>query len=126
MIAITVFLYITGVAVFLSVLLGYMWLTTWQYREKFGIHSVIALIVPVVCLLSIPVVADALGTTLTYPLKWVVLAVVFVLCIATIALATVFSIIKYRIEDYDPNYAAFGAVSSYSIILAVLSLIFIL
>ena len=106
----------------LGSLIAYLWLFTWQYLERFCAITLLALLVPGICFgvtLCFAYFLNVQGIGGIY--RGVATMVTITLCLITIIIAAMFSIKKYREEDYDPNYAAFGIVCVYSVALATFS-----
>ena len=102
-----------------GLLLFYMRYLTWCFFDKFNfINTLMSISFSILCL--IPYVAVAVGVreyVVSVMAKGIVNALVALICIATIVTAYAHSIKKYRAEGISPNYAAFGIVCGYSILM---------
>ena len=122
MFTILTIIHILFVCAALGSLLAYLWLFTWQHLDGFCATTLLALFVPSVCFgvtLCFAYFLNVQGIGNIY--RGVATIVMMILCLIAIIVAAVLSIPKYREEDCEPNYAAFGIVCVYSIALATAS-----
>jgi len=110
-------------AVLMVLILG-MWGFSWMDTDDFEPEALLSLILPVILSASAFATAWGVGSMAPSSAKTVVLIADSVMLAASIAAAAVFSIKEYREEGCEPNYAAFGIVAGYSIILTVVSVLF--
>ena len=126
MVATTICLYIMGVAVFLCIMHMYMWLSTWSLRDRAGGVAFVGQIIPLVCLGMIPLIAAELGIEITDTTKQITFIITCVLCIASIVIAAINSIVGYCDEGYAPDCVGFVYACAYSITLAAFTYAFLL
>lgn len=120
-------LYLIGVAIFLLAQLGYMWMATWNSRSRFDWVSCIAMIIPLVGLLGCAVYAVAIrNAEVGSVISLGTLVITGFLCTGSVVWAYVLSIKKYREEDEDPSFAAFGVSCAYSLCLFATAFVFAL
>ena len=116
-------IYIVAVGVFLSIFIGYMWLTTLEPTMPIGSHTFIPLVIYIIDLCAVPLSGLELSKTISFTGKIVVNVIVAILCVVAIILGKILSIDRYKDEDCEPSYGAIMLICGYSIAVFVLSFV---
>ena len=115
------FIYIVAIGVFLSIFIGYMWLTTLEPIMPIGSYTFIPSIIYIIDLCAIPISGLELSKTISFTGKIVVNVIVGIICVIAIILGKLLSIDRYKEEGCVPSYGAFMLICGYSITIFVLS-----
>ena len=114
-------IYIVAIGVFLSIFIGYMWLTTLEPIMPIGSHTFVPSVIYIIDLCAVPLSGLELSKTISFTGKIVVNVIVVILCVVAILLGKILSIDRYKDEDCEPSHGAFMLICGYSITVFVLS-----
>ena len=111
---ISAIIYSVGVISFMSVFIGYMWLTTLHLYERVSFITFIPMIIPLIDLCAVPIAGYEIGISTPFVTKIIVSAIIGIAVIVSIIVGKKLAIDLYEDEDCDPSYASFIMICLYS------------